>query len=187
MERFHAIACEACRLKKCKCDRRIPSCSQCQSASSECHYQEGGKRGLPAAYIKALEERLAATETALSATLIAIRNSAAEHNIDAHLKGVDSNSSLRQRSKAEKMEDWKRLPLQTRDQLMVWLQAQENEGLAATTAPQTNYDEPTPELQIHPTALPRTVLEHLETCNQPTVPNRLDCSPDSRRWTENYF
>ncbi|XP_014560968.1 hypothetical protein COCVIDRAFT_87705 [Bipolaris victoriae FI3] len=186
-ERFHAIACEACRLKKCKCDRRIPSCSQCQSASTACHYQEGGKRGLPAAYIKALEERLAATETALSATLIATRNSAAEHNIDAHLNSAGSNSPLRQRSKAEKMEDWKHLPLQTRDQLMAWLQAQEDEGLAATTASRTECNESTHELEIHAAAPPRAVLEQLETCNQPIVPNALDGSPDSRQWIENYF
>jgi hypothetical protein len=173
--------------QRVKANDSSPSCSQCQTASTACHYQEGGKRGLPAAYIKALEERLAATETALFASLMAIRSQAAEDLIANHLPSTMFDTPSRQRSKAERLADWRRLPLQTRDQLMVWLRAQEDENLAAAAAPQIDDSRSIPDNQVRTAVPSKTILELLATCSEPTVPNSLGCSPGSRQWTENYF
>ncbi|KAF9249633.1 transcriptional regulator family: Fungal Specific TF [Penicillium roqueforti] len=59
------ISCETCRQRKCKCDRKLPCCSQCSNEPSRCVYPESGKRGLPLGYLNQLEQRLAETESAL--------------------------------------------------------------------------------------------------------------------------
>ncbi|KAF3040016.1 hypothetical protein E8E11_003396 [Didymella keratinophila] len=121
---LNPIACDNCRSKKCRCDRRVPSCSQCRAASLICRYQEGGKRGLPIAYINSLERRLRETESALYATLLA-------HNEQDSIKA--SNFGLlkapRELSKTERQDDWKRLPLQTPEQLASWFQEKKQQAV----------------------------------------------------------
>ncbi|KAJ4381657.1 hypothetical protein N0V86_003021 [Didymella sp. IMI 355093] len=121
---LNPIACDNCRSKKCKCDRRVPSCSQCCAASLVCRYQEGGKRGLPIAYINSLERRLRETESALYAALLA-------HKEQDSIKA--GNLSLlkapRELSKTERQDDWKRLPLQTPEQLATWFQAKQQQAV----------------------------------------------------------
>lgn len=136
--------------------------------------------------MKALEERLEATETALSATLITLRNEAAECNIDNELLNATPNSPLRKRSKAVRLADWKRLPLQTHDQLLAWLEAQSGEDLTAAIPP-ADCRGSIPEPQAHASASTKTILERLEECNQPAVPNALVYAPGSRQWLQNYF
>jgi hypothetical protein len=89
-----------------------------------CRYQEGGKRGLPIAYINSLERRLRETESALYATLLA-------HDEQDNIKS--SNFGLlrapRELSKIERQDDWKRLPLQTPDQLASWFQEKKRQAV----------------------------------------------------------
>ncbi|KAF2621567.1 hypothetical protein BU25DRAFT_233942 [Macroventuria anomochaeta] len=121
---LNPIACDNCRSKKCRCDRRVPSCSQCRASSLICRYQEGGKRGLPIAYINSLERRLRETESALYATMLALD----EHdNIKASNIGL--LKAPRELSKAERQDDWKRLPLQTPEQLAIWFQEKQQQAV----------------------------------------------------------
>lgn len=89
-----------------------------------CRYQEGGKRGLPVAYINSLEKRLRETESALYATMLAL---------DEHDKIKASNLGLlkasRELSKNERQDDWKRLPLQTPDQLASWFKEKQQQAV----------------------------------------------------------
>lgn len=197
-----------------------PSCSQCQVASNPCHYQEGGKRGLPAAYMRALEERLAETETALAATLVTLKDQAARQSLDYHLSSALSHPPAPQRSKVEKLEEWKRLPLQTYEQLMAWLGAQDHVNATLPTSP-TDGSRCLSEPQIYTASgamdsltlfgspsLPfvqagaahrarsaigdrstttAMVMELLETCDQPKVPNASQHFPDYMQWRDNYF
>lgn len=199
---------------------RSPSCSQCQVTSTHCNYQEGGKRGLPAAYMRALEERLAETETALGATLLALKDQAAQQSIGYHLPSELSHPPAPRRSKVEKLEEWKRLPLQTSEHLMAWLGAQNHQNATLTTFPtdgsrwvsepqthtasgamnsRTLFDSPTLPFaeagaahRARSTAEDRSrstamVMELLETCDQPAVPNTSEFLPDYMQWRENYF
>ncbi|KAF3044268.1 hypothetical protein E8E12_002006 [Didymella heteroderae] len=101
-----------------------PSCSQCRSASLICRYQEGGKRGLPIAYINSLERRLRETESALYATLLA-------HNEQDNIKASSFGllKAPRELSKTERQDDWKRLPLQTPEQLNSWFQEKRQQAV----------------------------------------------------------
>lgn len=103
---------------------RSPSCSQCRASSLICRYQEGGKRGLPIAYINSLEKRLRETESALYATMLAL---------DEHNSIKAGNLSLfkapRELSKTERQDDWKRLPLQTPEQLAIWFKEKQQQAV----------------------------------------------------------
>jgi len=203
---LNAIACENCRSKKCKCDRKIPICTQCRTSSLPCHYQEGGKRGLPAAYITALEKRLADTEAALSASLIALQTQNVTRLTDGHLSVAISQASQPQRSKAEKLEEWKRLPLQTDEQLAAWLQARHPDSAAQAASQSKSSEsiltyqahdtlkapETRPDNNAHPfpkahgtTATSASPIEQLRDCSKPTMPNVPRDS--STQWRENYF
>jgi hypothetical protein len=89
-----------------------------------CRYQEGGKRGLPIAYINSLEKRLQETESALYAAMLAL---------DEHENVKASNLGLlkapRELSKTERQDDWKRLPLQTPEQLALWFQDKQEQAI----------------------------------------------------------
>lgn len=186
-----------------------PSCSQCQTSSLPCHYQEGGKRGLPAAYITALERRLAETEAALSATLTVVQNQDVVRLNNVLLSDASSQAPKRQLSKAEKLEEWKRLPLQTTEQLTAWLQAQCRNN-AAPEVPPSRQSESVPvydrarktsragegrpnscayaSQQIPgDTSPPVSVLQQLKDCDMPIAPNIQRASTDPSRWRENYF
>ncbi|KAH8806036.1 hypothetical protein F5884DRAFT_468578 [Xylogone sp. PMI_703] len=122
MEQLNPIACELCRAKKCKCDRRLPLCSQCSSIGALCQYPQSNKRGIPAGYISSLEQRLLETEVALFEALSVINNPQYrndETHTESSLAGVLSDQSTRQ-SKEAKIEEWKRLPLRTSAQRQTW-------------------------------------------------------------------
>ena len=189
-------------------NQHSPCCSQCQTSSLPCHYQEGGKRGLPAAYITALEKRLADTEAALSATLTVVQNQDLILLNDARLSDPSSHAPKRQGSKAEKLEEWKRLPLQTTEQLTAWLQAQcreaapevipsrhsnsvpDNDGARKTcrTAEGRPNNGAHASRQIPgDTSPPLSVLQQLKDCEMPIAPNMQRAPTDLARWHENYF
>ncbi|CAO2655831.1 Nn.00g046340.m01.CDS01 [Neocucurbitaria sp. VM-36] len=102
-----------------------PICSQCQDFSLLCRYQEGGKRGLPAAYITSLERRLQETEIALSATLFSLQEVKGFEFLERNMISARSVPG-RARSKAEKQNEWKRLPLQNSEHLAAWLRDKHN-------------------------------------------------------------
>lgn len=103
---------------------RSPHCSQCHALSLACRYAQGGKRGIPAAYINSLEARLAETEAALFsalATIHSVNNDTAGMNqLPANVSGPVSGPVVRERSKIEKQDEWKRLPLRSGEQLHAW-------------------------------------------------------------------
>lgn len=101
-----------------------PSCTQCSAASLICRYQEGGKRGLPIAYINNLEKRLRDTESALYATMLALDECDSIKASNFGLLKVP-----RELSKTERQDDWKRLPLQTPEQLVTWFQERQKQAV----------------------------------------------------------
>lgn len=103
-----------------------PSCSQCRAASLVCRYQEGGKRGLPIAYINSLEKRLRETESALFATMLAFNE---QTGIKPSNFGI--LRAPRELSKTERQDDWKRLPLQTPEQLALWFKEKQQQAVPA--------------------------------------------------------
>ncbi|KAL3255310.1 hypothetical protein ABHI18_008275 [Aspergillus niger] len=110
------ISCEVCRQRKCKCDRRLPFCSQCSNESSKCKYPESGKRGLPLGYLNQLEQRLAETESALYGALMALSSIGPATTL---LQATTKPDSL-QKSKAARMEEWSRLPLRDWPDIYHW-------------------------------------------------------------------
>jgi hypothetical protein len=199
---LNPIACEPCRSKKCKCDRKLfvpilatthprpdsrrPTCSQCQSAQL-CRYQEGGKRGLPVAYMTSLENRLQETEAALLAAVNALQGRGGVDAID--FCAADEVSKV-QRSKAEKQKEWKRLPLRTVEDLVAWSVEKQQQATIAhdTTPPEHPRSDQNrnivPSVTSKPTA---DVVEHLKSCRRPTIPNASYTPPTSTAWLENYF
>jgi hypothetical protein len=128
---------------------------------------------------------------------------------DIRLLDASPQGPTRPWSKAEKLEEWKRLPLQTTEQLVAWLQAQYRDS-ASTEAHLSTHSEPVPgndEARIKREAAkgrpdrntqpsretpnnavtPASVVERLKDCDMPVAPNILQTSTDSVRWRENYF
>ncbi|KUI55878.1 hypothetical protein VP1G_03257 [Cytospora mali] len=111
-----SIACEACRQKKCKCDRRI---------------------GIPAGYVNTLEKRLAETERALFFALAEIHagvvarddyeSPALRQTMGESV--LSSPTPITQQDKAKLMASWARTPLADREQVQKWFEA--NRGKAA--------------------------------------------------------
>lgn len=67
-------ACNRCRLRKNRCDQRLPSCASCDKAAVKCvGYDPITKREIPRSYVYYLETRVAYLETLL-----------ADHAIDFH-------------------------------------------------------------------------------------------------------
>ncbi|KAL5361291.1 hypothetical protein BJX96DRAFT_176103 [Aspergillus floccosus] len=107
----NAISCEPCRQKKCKCDRILPTCSQCATAPSRCIYPESGKRGLPQGYITHLEHRLIDTELALYTLYSQLRRAGLHTETpDVHIPPTVPERLARQ-SRTPNMAEWERLPL----------------------------------------------------------------------------
>jgi len=154
--------------------------------------------------MSALEKRLADTEVALAATLNALQHQAAMQLVDRHLMDATAKPSQPRESKAEKLEEWKRLPLRNYEQLAAWHQARDRETVtserlhpeharpvfnldiqgsfamhtAASQGRQTHVESPTSTT---------AALEQLRCCNAPMVPNARKSLSDSGRWRENYF
>ncbi|KAH7310243.1 hypothetical protein BKA65DRAFT_518696 [Rhexocercosporidium sp. MPI-PUGE-AT-0058] len=117
------IACEACRVKKCKCDRTLPICTQCSSSDSTCQYPQSSKRGIPSGFISNLEQRLLETEAALFEALLFI-------DTQSHQNPLPEEESLQrgefiQRGRGQprdaKVEEWKRLPLNSAEHQRAWM------------------------------------------------------------------
>lgn len=109
----YAVACESCRTKKCKCDRRVPSCSQCSTSNATCTYPELHKRGFPVGYLAEIERRLIETELALLQVLSG---------------GVIPPPTINWLSKigadvpkTERLKEWAKLPLTTPAERQHWL------------------------------------------------------------------
>jgi hypothetical protein len=117
--RVNTVACESCRTRKCKCDRILPACSQCNTINAGCTYPELNKRGFPEGYMSGLEQRLIETEIALLESL----SGSALLSPTAHRYSKASSSA----SKAQRMEEWKRLPLATPSDRQNWHSVKINE------------------------------------------------------------
>jgi hypothetical protein len=65
-------ACNRCRLRKNRCDQRLPSCASCDKASVKCvGYDPITKREIPRSYVYYLETRVAHLESLLQDNAIA--------------------------------------------------------------------------------------------------------------------
>ncbi|KAK9452075.1 fungal-specific transcription factor domain-containing protein [Limtongia smithiae] len=75
------LACSPCRVRKAKCDGRMPTCSACLVAGQSCSYpyDSSRKRGLPTGHSQEMELRTTLFEHVLG-TLVA-GNPALEHSI----------------------------------------------------------------------------------------------------------
>ena len=78
---------------------------------------------MPIAYINNLEKRLRETESALYATMLALNE-----QDDIKASNIGLLRAPRERSKTERQDDWKRLPLQTPEQLAVWFQEKQQQA-----------------------------------------------------------
>jgi hypothetical protein len=125
------------------------------------------------------------------------------------LLDASSQGPTRPWSKAEKLEEWKRLPLQTTEQLVAWLQAQYRNStstevlLSTHSEPVPGNDEARstqeaakgrPDRNAQPSretpnnaVTPASVVERLKDCDMPIAPNIPQNVTDSARWRENYF
>lgn len=67
-------ACNRCRLRKNRCDQRLPSCAACDKAAVKCvGYDPITKREIPRSYVYYLETRVAYLETRLAAHAVAFQ------------------------------------------------------------------------------------------------------------------
>jgi hypothetical protein len=211
---LNPIACEPCRSKKCKCDRTLyvqstlsnhrpnlhrPACSQCHSPGL-CRYQEGGKRGLPVAYMTSLENRLQETEAALLAAMNALRDRGGIGAIEVPVDGGEKTSC----SKAEKQQRWKRWPLRSGEDLVAWCVEKEQQDVRARPEEPRSYQHRDGETSIthavsdagaldssahdhHFYASLGDVVEQLRSCKRPTAPNVSNSPTVSTAWLNNYF
>ncbi|KAF4774787.1 hypothetical protein HER10_EVM0003356 [Colletotrichum scovillei] len=121
------IACESCRQRKRRCDRKLPFCLQCSHEPGRCQYPEQSKRGIPNGYLNKLETRLAETEAALFRVLSGALD---------HTQGFDSASSpallpqaawTPRQNKVDRVKEWDSLPLQTPDDIQAWYRSKATE------------------------------------------------------------
>ncbi|KXH62773.1 hypothetical protein CNYM01_02531 [Colletotrichum nymphaeae SA-01] len=114
------IACESCRQRKRRCDRKFHEPGRCQ-------YPEQSKRGIPNGYLNKLETRLAETEAALFRVLSGALD---------HTQGFDSASSpallpqaawTPRQNKVDRVKEWDSLPLQTPDDIQAWYRSKATE------------------------------------------------------------
>jgi hypothetical protein len=176
-----------------------------------CRYQEGGKRGLPVAYMTNLETRLHDTEAALYATLRALHHqrSVTCDPIDIEIVALPGERSPR--SKADKQHEWKQRPLRTSENIAAWFADEQYD-----TSPDKNKCNPvslmTTSADVHsiaesstiraasgpraeePSALarpipspPNNVIERLKSCKSPNVPNSWHQESGTAGWTDVYF
>ncbi|KAF4903855.1 Depudecin biosynthesis cluster-specific transcription activator DEP6 [Colletotrichum viniferum] len=126
------IACESCRQRKRRCDRKLPFCLQCSHEPGRCQYPEQSKRGIPNGYLNKLETRLAETEAALFRVLSGALDS---HTYDA----ASSPALLSQaawtprQNKVDRVKEWESLPLQTPTDIQAWFRSKATESNDAAT------------------------------------------------------
>lgn len=119
------MACDACRVKKCKCERQLPSCAQCTAAGLACIYAEAHRRGFPPGYIAALERRLLESELALFDALTTVQHGSSPTGSSFDPEQVTLLLVKRGTSqfKAASIKEWQQLPLTTPDHRRVWYQS----------------------------------------------------------------
>ena len=59
------LACEECRRRKLRCDRRQPSCGLCETSGVECQITARPPRGPQRGYLKILQNRIGKVKLAL--------------------------------------------------------------------------------------------------------------------------
>jgi hypothetical protein len=177
-----------------------------------CRYQEGGKRGLPIAYMASLETRLQDTEAALYSTLRALHD---QRGITSEPLEIETDALPTQnhlRSKAEKQHDWKQRPLRTSENIVAWFGG-EQQRHTATNSTLCNAIPTTSTLaEIHSVAdtltiptefssraeeisaparpvstTPNNIIERLRNCKPPITPNTWRPETGTTAWTNNYF
>ncbi|KAM5452740.1 hypothetical protein MaudCBS49596_003046 [Microsporum audouinii] len=88
-------ACNRCRIRKNRCDQRLPRCQSCEKAKVHCvGYDPATKREIPRSYVFFLESRVAYLETLLRANGIAFRPPEAHEGEEDELQQA-SNYLLR--------------------------------------------------------------------------------------------
>ncbi|KAK4193696.1 positive regulator of purine utilization [Podospora australis] len=86
-------ACNRCRLRKNRCDQKLPSCASCEKAGVACvGYDPITKREIPRSYIFYLEKRVEQLEGLLTANNITFP---ASENLDYCSKSGPGSSSVR--------------------------------------------------------------------------------------------
>jgi hypothetical protein len=176
-----------------------------------CRYQEGGKRGLPVAYMTSLETRLVDTEAALYATLCALHDQRGITSESIDIETAVLPNRKYTRSKADKQHEWKQRPLRTSENIATWfvdeqrhtssnnntcipvpptfksadaLSIAETLTLPAEAGPRA--EEPSvPSRPI--SSPPNNVIKRLRSCKSPNVPNTWRQESGNMAWTNNYF
>lgn len=138
----HPVACEACRNKKCKCDRLLPSCSQCRKSDHECNYPQSFKRGFPEGYIAKLEQRLIQTELALmqALSIVSGQYSTVDEILTTEVERFKTYYAGL--TKPERMQEWTRLPLDTHEQRLQWLHDKARRADVGPNVSHANSSEP---------------------------------------------
>jgi hypothetical protein len=159
-----------------------------------------------------LENRLRDTEAALYSALRALQDMGGTPAVQLHAEDISKASSSSQRSKADKQNDWTRLPLHSSDDLLAWFRdasqsdanvrdAGRNPTVASERPLETqlatessitrsipNSHEGTPSIHTRPIhSIVGAALEKLRDCKAPTAPNISRSAATSTVWLENYF
>ena len=96
-------ACNRCRLRKNRCDQRLPACAPCEKAKQKCvGYDPITKREIPRSYVYHLENRLAYFESLLVANGIPFKPPEA---FDPDLANSDSSFRSPAEERANTLED----------------------------------------------------------------------------------
>ncbi|KAF5521098.1 Depudecin biosynthesis cluster-specific transcription activator DEP6 [Colletotrichum aenigma] len=126
------IACESCRQRKRRCDRKLPFCLQCSHEPGRCQYPEQSKRGIPNGYLNKLETRLAETEAALFRVLSGTMDSQAYDAASSPALLSQAAWTPRQ-NKVDRVKEWESLPLQTPTDVQAWFRSKATESNDAAT------------------------------------------------------
>ncbi|KAE9582556.1 Depudecin biosynthesis cluster-specific transcription activator DEP6 [Colletotrichum fructicola] len=126
------IACESCRQRKRRCDRKLPFCLQCSHEPGRCQYPEQSKRGIPNGYLNKLETRLAETEAALFRVLSGTMDSQTYDAASSPALLSQAAWTPRQ-NKVDRVKEWESLPLQTPTDIQVWFRSKATESNDAAT------------------------------------------------------
>lgn len=153
-----------------------------------------------------LETRLRDTEAALYATLRALQDQGDITLAPVHVDANVLETSKPQRSKAERQHEWKREPLQTREDLVAWLGAKQQQhanahNIRPNAAPSRDLPMEvypsleTPDFQEdelladgQPSPTPSSaVMEQLKKCTPPKIPNFSFSGTNPVAWLDSYF
>ncbi|KAI8239326.1 hypothetical protein K4K57_010436 [Colletotrichum sp. SAR 10_99] len=126
------IACESCRQRKRRCDRKLPFCLQCSHEPGRCQYPEQSKRGIPNGYLNKLETRLAETEAALFRVLSCTMDSQTYDAASSPALLSQAAWTPRQ-NKVDRVKEWESLPLQTPTDIQAWFRSKATESNDAAT------------------------------------------------------